>query len=58
MYSFEVYFPDFLRDNDYYLADSAEAADYVVLPHCTTYLYHLYRYRYGYGETVEELIYI
>jgi hypothetical protein len=51
-YSFEIFFPDFLRENLEHLAASAEEADYVVLPHCTTYLYHLYRYRYGYGETV------
>lgn len=54
MYSFEIYFPDFVRDNVQSLAASAEEADFVVLPHCTTYLYHLYRYRYGYGETVED----
>lgn len=54
MYSFEVYFPDFLRENPHFLAPSAEEADFVVLPHCTTYVYHLYRYRYGYGKTVED----
>eukprot|EP00927_Polykrikos_kofoidii_P046346 TRINITY_DN40571_c0_g1_i2.p1 TRINITY_DN40571_c0_g1~~TRINITY_DN40571_c0_g1_i2.p1 ORF type:complete len:407 (-),score=44.67 TRINITY_DN40571_c0_g1_i2:96-1316(-) len=53
MYSFETYFIDFLRENTGTLAASADEADYVVLPHCATYVYHMYRYRFGYGETVK-----
>ena len=53
MYSFEIYFIDFLRNNEHFLVGNASEADFVVLPHCATYVYHLYRYRYGYGDTVE-----
>eukprot|EP00929_Paragymnodinium_shiwhaense_P013319 TRINITY_DN121183_c0_g1_i1.p1 TRINITY_DN121183_c0_g1~~TRINITY_DN121183_c0_g1_i1.p1 ORF type:complete len:402 (-),score=48.42 TRINITY_DN121183_c0_g1_i1:552-1757(-) len=53
MYSFETYFPEFLEENPHFLADTPEEADWILLPHCVTYVYHMYRYRYGYGDTVE-----
>ena len=52
MYSFETMYVDFFKMNPWYRA-SSEVADFVVVPHCITYIYHLFRYSYGF-DTVEK----
>lgn len=49
MYSFEWMYTDFFEVNPQYAASSAETADFVVLAHCVTYVYHLLRYGAGFN---------
>jgi len=49
MYSFEWMYTDFFSMNQQYLAESAEEADFVVVAHCITYVYHILRYGTGFN---------
>ncbi|CAD7946582.1 unnamed protein product [Amoebophrya sp. A25] len=49
MYSFEVSFAAFIRDNVFLRADSADEAEFVLLPHCITMVYHALRYQMGFN---------
>lgn len=49
MYSFEVMYTDFLQTSPQLLASSAEEADFVVVPHCITYVYHVLRWGKGFN---------
>ncbi|CAK0864178.1 unnamed protein product [Prorocentrum cordatum] len=49
MYSFEWMYTDFFDMNPQFLADSAEEADFVVVAHCVTYVYHVLRYGAGFN---------
>lgn len=52
MYSFEFTFTEFFKDNPHYVAETPDEADFLVLSHCVTYVYHVLRYGFGYN-TVE-----
>ncbi|CAE8714391.1 unnamed protein product, partial [Polarella glacialis] len=49
MYSFEFMYSDFFELNSQFTAASAEEADFVVLEHCITYVYHVLRYGAGFN---------
>lgn len=49
MYSFEMMYTEFFAMNPRFLAETAEEADFVVVPHCITYVYHMLRYGTGFN---------
>jgi hypothetical protein len=49
MYSFEHTFQDFLTSNSHaYIAENPLDADFILVPHCVTFAYHVLRYQGGY----------
>lgn len=50
MYSFEYSFTEYLQMNSWHHeVDTPEEADFIVLPHCVTWIYHIFRYSLGYN---------
>eukprot|EP00933_Yihiella_yeosuensis_P044388 TRINITY_DN39499_c0_g1_i1.p1 TRINITY_DN39499_c0_g1~~TRINITY_DN39499_c0_g1_i1.p1 ORF type:complete len:409 (+),score=36.92 TRINITY_DN39499_c0_g1_i1:89-1315(+) len=49
MYSFEYMYPDWFSLNPIWLAPTPEEADFVILEHCITYVYHILRYGSGFN---------
>ncbi|CAD7973830.1 unnamed protein product [Amoebophrya sp. A120] len=50
MYSFEVSFAQFLRDNsEQFVVSDPLQADFILLPHCITMVYHALRYQLGFN---------
>eukprot|EP00397_Hematodinium_sp_SG-2012_P043663 GEMP01048588.1.p1 GENE.GEMP01048588.1~~GEMP01048588.1.p1 ORF type:complete len:316 (+),score=59.16 GEMP01048588.1:192-1139(+) len=49
MYSYELIFSEFFDMNPRSRANDWQDADFVVLPHCVTYAYHILRYQWGFS---------